>query len=107
MELPSNHPVLVAFKLRRYMSLVYNGFNRKVIPTHVCYSNRRLSLIAYQVEGGSNSSSGPGWRHFRLELATHLQILDEIFDKLPPGYKSGGGKLKMPVIYDLTTTNDD
>ncbi len=48
-------------------------------------------MLAYQVEGGSNSSGQEGWKHLNLDKATSLAIIDEVSEAPRNGYKGGLG----------------
>jgi hypothetical protein len=88
-----------AIRNRRLVRFVYEGLERIVIPA--AYGLNRNSgnrlLRAYQVGGRDSKRSLPTWSLFRVDHVVEGQVLGELFEEIPPGYRSGDRS--MDTIY--------
>lgn len=73
-----------AINNRNLVQLTYKGDRREVEPHALGYdSNGNLTLCAWQTSG----RSGTGWRDFHLALASHVEVLPQVFEDERPGYR--------------------
>ncbi len=73
---------LITEALRTYFQLVfqYDGFSRIVDPYEVGYTKRGdVILRCYQTSGGSVGARDRGWKTFRLDRMSMVDLGDENF----------------------------
>lgn len=88
-----------AIENKQLLSFVYNDKNRIVEPYTFGYSHKGDdTLIAYQVEGGSNSSKDLGWRQFIIDNIKNLVLLDNKFDDIRDGYNPNDSRMNHIYI---------
>jgi hypothetical protein len=84
-----------AIEKRLCLELTYDGFVR-VVEVHVVgeSSAGHLVMRVWQIEGGSSSGEGPGWKLLRLEEA-RAPALSYLPSGAPrPGFKCGDKQLR-------------
>ena len=76
----------------RLLVVEYGGARRRVQP-HVygddAQGDRLLS--AYQVSGGSTSGEARGWKSFRMDRVTAIELADERFHAPRPEFQRNDG----------------
>lgn len=86
-----------AIQNRNVIRFMYDGLERVVHPaaygTHVTTGG--LKLRGYQVAGASTSGPLPEWRLFSVEKMGQVDVLDETFATVPPGYSPGDQHLNV------------
>ena len=65
----------------------YDGYHRRVQPyVHGWDSGGEEMFKGYQVEGGSDSWTGPHWRTFKFDEISNLRLTDESFTRKRDDY---------------------
>jgi hypothetical protein len=93
-----NDIILDAIKNKKCLQFNYHGFTRFVEPHTYGKSTRWNDVLsAWQSQGGSRRGGIPDWRLFDVSEINGLQIANESFATVRPGYKRGDSR--MPQIY--------
>lgn len=83
---------------RQVLEFTYKGYRRVVEPhTYGVDANGHRALRAYQVEGGSASGSGAGWRLFHVDDMRGVRPTGLTFSRPRPDYQRGDSA--FGVIY--------
>ncbi|GAA4392697.1 WYL domain-containing protein [Tsukamurella soli] len=88
--------IVEAIESRREIEFGYDGRHRVVQPAALGESRRgKLTLLAYQAAGGSNSGlqRGQPWWLFTLAKMTHVQVGERRFLADPAGYQRNAAPL--------------
>lgn len=79
-----------AVRSRKCIRIDYDGHERIVEPHAAGYSRAGNAVMrVYQVDGGSKSGEGIGWKMLRLDEIFSFTILPEDSSAPRPGYKRG------------------
>jgi hypothetical protein len=84
-----------AIQHRQLIEVIYGGGPR-VIEPH-CFGltgGGRELLLAYQVEGYSESGAPEGWKYLATDRLEHLKLLDRHFESSRPGYNPEKGAIR-------------
>ena len=87
---PAHDTICDAIRARRLLMFAYGGLVRVVEP-HLLGTNTagHEALSAWLRPGHSRSTPQGGWRMYRLDGVSALQLLDEPFPGPRPGYNPG------------------
>jgi predicted DNA-binding transcriptional regulator YafY len=92
MDTPFDELLCLAIRERRLLSLGY-GRTLRVVQPHVYgddHAGDRL-LSAYQVSGESASGASRGWKSFRMDRVTSVELTDESFHHARPEFQRDDG----------------
>jgi hypothetical protein len=79
-----------ALTLNKRLQLNYKGHVRTLEVHSVGVATKgHPAILAFQVEGGSNSTEQQGWKFLNLDEATSVTILDEASEAPRNGYRGG------------------
>lgn len=76
-----------AIQSKKCLSIQYGGYDR-VVEVHALGITKDGNPIvkAWQLSGGSNGNGPSAWKHFRLDRASHISLLDQESDAPREGY---------------------
>lgn len=85
-----NTDILDAISDMKLIEFYYNGEYRIVEPhTYGISKTGNDVLRAFQIAGGSNSDKNTGWKIFRVDDMTNINISEDAFGGPRTGYKKG------------------
>ncbi len=83
-----------AIRERKLLAFTYEGEPRVVEPH--CHGTSRAAhevLRAYQIGGGSTSGQAIGWKMFRVDAISGLNIVSDGFPTARPGYNANDSQM--------------
>jgi hypothetical protein len=91
-----------AIEGRKLVSFFYKGHHRTLIPAaHGSHKTTGNAVLrAYQVGGTRNEGETPGWGMFIVSDITGFNVLDDVFENVPPGYRQGDSHI-APIHCEL------
>ena len=100
-------PICSAINRKQVINFYYHGGFRLVEPFCLgeIMPGDNESLLCYQVNGHSEFGNPIGWKLFRFSEISNLEVTDEYFTGVRPGYDPDA--LEMTTIYCCVSTNAD
>ncbi len=87
-----------AIENQQIITFLYEGLNRGVEPfTLGRLHNGSLALSGYQITGRSQSGGIPDWRLFDVAKISRLEIHEEVFTRLRPGYNRRDSRMSRII----------
>lgn len=87
-----------AIQNRQIITFLYEELNRGVEPfTLGRLHNGRLALSGFQITGRSQSGGIPDWRLFDVAKISRLEVHDEAFTRLRPGYNPRDSRMSRII----------
>ena len=91
--------IIEAIETNRLIEFNYKNEVRIVEPyTFGMSSTGKDVLSAYQVEGGSTSSSDLGWRLFSIDKIENLRIIGNCFESTRDGYNPNDSRMQKIYV---------
>ena len=95
-----------AIRTRRLLRFVYDGYERIVEPhLYGVNSAGHEMLTAWLRPGHSRTDPQGGWRNYRLDDLSRLQMLPETFDSPRPGFNPNDSRMRE--VYCALTKRDE
>jgi len=90
--------IIKAIENSKLIEFYYNDHYRVVEPhTFGIFGNGNELLVAFQVDGTSDTGKVPEWKRFSFSKIEKLNVLNEDFVGTRDGYKKGDTSFK--IIY--------
>lgn len=87
-----------AIENRQIITFLYEGLNRGVEPfTLGRLHNGTLALSGFQITGRSQSGGIPDWRLFEVGKISRLEVHEEVFTRLRPGYNRRDSRMSRII----------
>lgn len=102
----SEQAICSAIAGRRVLQFYYTGDKvpgvRVAEPYQLGYTKKEnLALSAYYLSGASESSTGPGWKLYRVEEMSQIVALPTQFSGQRPEYRPGTNKVLHRIVCEL------